>query len=65
MNIEVNIEEEKEIAEDQNTDNQLEDLKQKYKKLEVEKILLEQSYKSDISELQSQVGQGSKNNSTS
>ncbi|XP_071181037.1 uncharacterized protein [Mytilus edulis] len=57
VNIEVNIEEEKEIAEDQNTDNQLEDLKQKYKKLEVEKILLEQSYKSDISELQSQVNE--------
>lgn len=57
VNIEVNIEEEKEIAEDQNTDNQFEDLKQKYKKLEVEKILVEQSYKTDISELQTQVNE--------
>lgn len=52
----VNLEEEKERAEDQNIDNnQFEDLQQKYKKLQVEKLLSEQTMKAEISELQTQV----------
>lgn len=52
----VNLEEEKERAEDQNIDNnQFEDLQQKYKKLQMEKLMSEQSMKTEISELQSQV----------
>ena len=52
----VNLEEEKERAEDQNIDNnQFEDLQQKYKKLQMEKLMSEQSMKTEISEFQSQV----------
>ena len=52
----VNLEEDRESAEDQNIDNQYEDLQQKYKKLQMEKIMMEESYKSEISDLQAQVG---------